>query len=65
MFEEFCIDIGDYHDSYLQCDTLLLEEVFEKFRDTCIDLYGSFLFIIWTWISMASLLKMTEVKLEL
>ena len=65
MFEEFCTDIGDYHDLYLQCDTLLLEEVFEKFRDTCIDLYGSFLFIIWTWISMASLLKMTEVKLEL
>ena len=40
VFEEFCIDIGDYHDLYAQCDTLFLADVFEKFRDTCIDIYG-------------------------
>ena len=40
VFEEFCTDIGDYHDLYVQCDTLLLTDVFEKFRDTCIDIYG-------------------------
>ena len=40
MFEEFCTDIGDYHDLYVQCDTLLLADVFEKFRDTCIEIYG-------------------------
>ena len=40
VFEEFCTDIGDYHDLYVQCDTLLLADVFEKFRNTCIDIYG-------------------------
>ena len=40
VFEEFCTDIGDYHDLYVQCDTLLLADVFEKFRDTSIEIYG-------------------------
>ena len=40
MFEEFCTGIGDYLDLHFQCDTLLLADVFEKFRDTCIDIYG-------------------------
>ena len=39
LFEEFCTDIGDYHDLYVQYDTLLLEDDFEKFRDTCIEIY--------------------------
>ena len=25
---------------YVQCDTLLLAEVFENFRDKCIEIYG-------------------------
>ena len=37
MFEEFCIEMGDL---YVQYDTLLLADVFEKCRDTCIDIYG-------------------------
>ena len=40
VFDEFCTDIGDHHDLYVQCDTLLLADVFEKFIDTCIDVYG-------------------------
>ena len=40
MFGEFCIEMGDYHDLYVQCDTLLLVDVFEKSRNTCIDIYG-------------------------
>ena len=39
-FEEFCTDIGDYHDLYVQCGALLLADVFEKFRDTCIEIHG-------------------------
>ena len=33
-------NLGEYHDLYVQCDTLLLVDVFEKFRDTCIEIYG-------------------------
>ena len=40
VFQEFFTDIGDYHDFYVQCNTWLLVDVFEKFRDTCIDIYG-------------------------
>ena len=40
MFEEFSTDIGDYHDLYVQTDTLLLADIFEKFRYTCIEIYG-------------------------
>ena len=31
---------GEYHDLYVQTDTLLPSDVFEKFRDTCIEIYG-------------------------
>ena len=36
----FCRDIGDYHGLYVQCYTLLLADAFEKFRDTCTEIYG-------------------------
>ena len=32
--------MGDYHDLYVQTDTLLLADVFEKFREKCIEIYG-------------------------
>ena len=31
---------GEYHDLYVQCDTLLLADVLEKVRDNCIEIYG-------------------------
>ena len=31
--------MGDYHDLYLQSDTLLLADVFENFRKTCLQYY--------------------------
>ena len=31
-------NLGEYHDLYVQCDTLLLADVFEKFRDKCIEI---------------------------
>ena len=40
MFEEFCTDIGDYHDLYVQCDILLVADAFENFRNKCIEIYG-------------------------
>ena len=40
MFNENCTNIGDYHDLYVQTDTLLLADVFEKFRDKCLEIYG-------------------------
>ena len=39
MFEKFCTDIGEYHDLYVQSDTLLLADVFENFRNKCLEIY--------------------------
>ena len=32
-------NLGDYHDLYIQSDTLLLADVFENFRNKCIKVY--------------------------
>ena len=32
-------NLGDYHDLYVQSDTLLLADVFEHFRYKCIEIY--------------------------
>ena len=34
-FKNLC----DYHDFYVQCDTLLLADVFLNFRNKCIEIY--------------------------
>ena len=31
--------LGEYHDLYVQSDTLFLADVFENFRDKCIEIY--------------------------
>ena len=32
-------NLGYYHDLYIQSDTLLIADVFENFRDQCIEIY--------------------------
>ena len=67
VFEEYCTDMGDYHDLYVQTDTLLLADVFEKFRDKCIEIYGldPSYFLSAPGLAWQACLKKTEVKLEL
>ena len=67
VFEEFCTDIGEYHDLYLQTDTLLLADVFESFRNVCLDIYRLDLvcFVSAPGLAWQACLKKTEVELEL
>ena len=40
MFKEFKINnLGDYHDLYVQSDTLLLAGMFENFPSNCTEIY--------------------------
>ena len=56
VFNKFKLNnSGDYHDLYVQSDTLLLADVFENFRDMCLTRSSS-LFVV-TRISMASVFK--------
>ena len=32
-------NLGDYHDLYVQSDTLLLADILENFRNKCIETY--------------------------
>ena len=59
-------NMGDYHDHYLKKDILLLVDVFEKFIDTCLKLYGldSCHYFSSPGLSWDAMLKMTDVKLE-
>ena len=41
VFNKFNIkNLGEYHNLYVQSDTLLLADVFENFRDKYIEVYG-------------------------
>ena len=52
-------NLGEYHDLYVQNDTLLLSAVFENFRDKCIEIYhlDPAHFLSAPGISMASMFK--------
>ena len=67
MFQEYCTDIGDYHDLYVQTDTFLLADVFEKFRDKCTEIYGldSSYFYCAPGSAWQACFKKANVKLEL
>ena len=57
-------DLGDYHDLYIQTDTLLLADIFENFIKVCIEIYqpDPTYFFICTRISMASVSKKDKDK---
>ena len=59
--------MGEYHDLYLKSNVLLLADVFENFRKTCLQYYKldpCHYFMSPGW-SLDTILKMTDIKLEL
>ena len=59
--------MGDYHDLYLGSDVLLLANVFENFRKTCLQYYklDPCNYLTSPGLSWDAMLKMTNRKLEL
>ena len=65
-----CVEIknqGENHDLYVLSDTLLLADVFENFRDKCIEIYGldPAHFLSAPGLAWQACLKKTGVELEL
>ena len=60
-------NLGNYHDLYVQSDTLLLADVFGIFRNKCIEIYelDSAHFLSAPGLAWQACLKKTGVKLEL
>ena len=68
VFEEFNLkNLDDYHDLYVLSDTLLLSDVFENFRDKCIEIYelDPAHFLSAQGLAWQACLKKTEVELQL
>ena len=67
LFKELKLkNLGDYHDLYVQSDTLLLADVFENFRNKCIEIYelDPAHFLSAPGLAWQACLKKTEVELE-
>ena len=60
-------NMGEYHDLYLASDVLLLADVFERFREMCLDYYtlDPCHYFTSPGLSWDACLRMTNVKLEL
>ena len=68
VFKELGLkNLGDYHDFYVQSDTLLLADVFENFRNKCIEIYelDPAHFLSAPGLAWQACLKKTEAELEL
>ena len=68
VFKVFKLEnLGDYHDLYVQSDTLLLADVFENFRDICIKEYelDPPHFLSLPGLAWQACLKKTNIELEL
>ena len=59
--------MGEYHDLYLKSNILLLADVFENFRKTCLQYYklDPCHYFTCPGLSWDAMLKMTDIKLEL
>ena len=67
VFNKFNIkNLGEYHDLYVQSDTLLLVDVFNSFRNLCIKTYklDPAYFLSLPGLAWQACLKKTGVKLE-
>ena len=60
-------NLGEYHDLYVQSDAILLAEVYENFRDKCIEIYqlDPAHFLSAPGLAWQACLKKTGVELEL
>ena len=68
VFEKFNLNnLGDYHDLYVRSDTLLLVDVFENFRNACLNNYelDPAHFTSLPGLAWQACLKKTNVELEL
>ena len=68
VFREFKINkLGDYHDLYVKSDILLLSDIFENFRNKCLETYelDPACFLSLPRLAWQACLKMTGVELEL
>ena len=68
VFKRFELEnLGQYHDLYVQCDTLLLADVFENFRDMCIKEYelDPAYFLSLPGLAFQACLRKTNIELEL
>ena len=68
VFEIFKLEnLGDYHNLYVQSDTLLLSDVFENFRDLCLKVYelDPAHFLSLSRLAWQACLKKTNIELEL
>ena len=68
VFRKFNLNnLGDYHDLFVKSDTLLLADVFENFRNACMNNYelDPAHFVSLPGLAWQACLKKTNVKLEL
>ena len=68
VWDEFKLKtMGEYHDLYLKTDIILLADVFENFRRTCLEYYklDPCHYFTSPGLSWDAMLKMTDIKLEL
>ena len=68
VWDAFSIkNVGEYHDLYLKTDVILLANMFEAFRDTCLEHYkfDPAHFYTSPGLALKACLKKVEVKLEL